>query len=70
MPVAVYVFSLCTFAFGLSEFVVAGLVSAMADDLHARVEAVGTAIAAYAFGAAIGAPFLTCLLYTSDAADE
>ena len=35
MPVAVYVFSLCTFAFGLSEFVVAGLVSAMADDLHA-----------------------------------
>lgn len=61
MPVAVYVFSLCTFAFGLSEFVVAGLVSAMADDLHARVEAVGTAIAAYAFGAAIGAPFLTAL---------
>lgn len=61
MPAAVYIFSLCTFAFGLSEFVVAGLVSAMADDLHARVEAVGTAIAAYAFGAAIGAPFLTAL---------
>lgn len=61
MPAAVYIFSLCTFAFGLSEFVVAGLVSAMADDLHARVETVGTAIAAYAFGAAIGAPFLTAL---------
>ena len=26
MPAAVYLFSLCTFAFGLSEFVVAGLV--------------------------------------------
>ncbi|TRM52254.1 MFS transporter [Achromobacter sp. LC458] len=59
MPIAVYLFSVCTFAFGLSEFVVAGLVSAMADSLHARIEAVGTAIAAYAFGAAIGAPLLT-----------
>lgn len=59
MPIAVYLFSVCTFVFGLSEFVVAGLVSAMADSLHARIEAVGTAIAAYAFGAAIGAPLLT-----------
>lgn len=62
MPTAVYIFSVCTFAFGLSEFVVAGLVSAMADSLHARIEAVGTAIAAYAFGAAIGAPILTALV--------
>lgn len=62
MPVAIYIFSVCTFAFGLSEFVVAGLVSAMADGLHAKVEAVGTAVAVYAFGAAIGAPFLTALV--------
>lgn len=62
MPIAVYLFSVCTFAFGLSEFVVAGLVSAMADGLHAKIEAVGTAIAAYAFGAAIGAPLLTALV--------
>jgi predicted MFS family arabinose efflux permease len=62
MPVAVYLFSVCTFAFGLSEFVVAGLVSAMADGLHARIEAVGSAIAAYAFGAAIGAPLITALV--------
>lgn len=62
MPVAIYVFSLCTFAFGLSEFVVAGLVSAIAVDLDAKIAAVGTAIAAYALGASIGAPFITALL--------
>lgn len=62
MPVAIYIFSLCTFAFGLSEFVVAGLVSAIAVDLDARIAAVGTAIAAYALGASIGAPFITALL--------
>lgn len=62
MPLAIYVFSLCTFAFGLSEFVVAGLVSAMAGDLSSSVAAVGAAIAAYALGAAIGAPLLTAAL--------
>lgn len=62
MPVAIYVFSLCTFAFGLSEFVVAGLVSAIAVDLDAKIAAVGTAIAAYALGASIGAPFITALV--------
>ena len=62
MPAAIYVFSLCAFAFGLSEFVVAGLLTALADDLDAPISLVGTAIAAYALGAAIGAPFLTALV--------
>lgn len=62
MPAAVYVFSLCAFAFGLSEFVVAGLLTAIADDLDAPISLVGTAIAAYALGAAIGAPFITALV--------
>ena len=62
MPAVIYVFSLCAFAFGLSEFVVAGLVTAMADELDASIAGVGTAIAAYALGAAIGAPFLTALV--------
>lgn len=67
MPAAIYVFSLCTFAFGLSEFVVAGLVSAMAIDLDASIATVGTAIAAYAFGAAIGAPIITaCVAHWQD----
>lgn len=62
MPAAIYIFSLCTFAFGLSEFVVAGLVSTIAADLDADIGGVGGAIAAYAFGAAIGAPFITALV--------
>lgn len=62
MPPAIYVFSLCAFAFGLSEFVVAGLLTAIADDLDASISLVGTAIAVYAVGAAIGAPFITALV--------
>ncbi len=62
MPVVIYVFSLCTFAFGLSEFILAGLVSAIAADFSAAVAAVGTTIAVYALGAAIGAPLLTALV--------
>ncbi|EPO7629440.1 TPA: MFS transporter [Citrobacter freundii] len=64
MPVVIYVFSLCTFTFGLSEFVVAGLVSSIAEDLTISVTAVGSSIAAYALGAAIGAPLLTALFAT------
>ena len=62
LPVAIYLLSLCSFAFGLSEFIAAGLLSPMARDLHASVAAAGGAIAAYALGAAIGAPVLTALL--------
>ena len=59
MPAVIYIFSLCTFTFGLSEFVVAGLVSAISLDLHESISNVGSAIAAYALGAAIGAPVIT-----------
>lgn len=62
MPAVIYIFSLCTFTFGLSEFVVAGLVSAISMDLHESISQVGSAIAAYALGAAIGAPIITALL--------
>lgn len=62
MPIAIYLLSLCSFAFGLSEFIAAGLLSGMARELHASVAATGGAIAAYALGAAIGAPILTAML--------
>lgn len=62
MPAVIYIFSLCTFTFGLSEFVVAGLVSSIANDLHEPIAHVGSAIAAYAFGATLGAPLITALL--------
>ncbi|PJJ22233.1 putative MFS family arabinose efflux permease [Janthinobacterium sp. 67] len=62
LPPAIYLLSLCSFAFGLCEFIAAGLLSPMARDLHASVAAAGGAIAAYALGAAIGAPILTAML--------
>ena len=62
LPLSIYLLSLCSFAFGLSEFIAAGLLSPMARDLHASVAAAGGAIAAYALGAAIGAPILTAML--------
>lgn len=62
LPPAIYLLSLCSFAFGLSEFIAAGLLSSMAHDLQTSVAATGGAIAAYALGAAIGAPILTAML--------
>ena len=59
---SIYWLSLCSFAFGLCEFIAAGLLSPMARDLHASVAATGGAIAAYALGAVIGAPILTAML--------
>jgi DHA1 family inner membrane transport protein len=62
LPLSIYLLSLCSFAFGLCEFIAAGLLTPMARDLHASVAAAGGAIAAYALGAAIGAPILTAML--------
>lgn len=61
MPVVIYVFALCAFALGFTEFVTIGLVSTIATDLHASVSHVGMAVTAYALGAVIGAPGLTAL---------
>lgn len=64
MPIVIYIFSLCAFALGLTEFLVIGLVSAISSDLGATIELVGTTVTAYAIGATIGAPFLTALTTT------
>ncbi|QOI57991.1 MFS transporter [Rouxiella badensis] len=61
MPIVIYIFSLCAFALGLTEFLVIGLVSAISKDLHSSIEAVGMTVTSYAIGATIGAPFLTAL---------
>jgi predicted MFS family arabinose efflux permease len=61
MPFVIYVFALCAFALGFTEFVTIGLVSTISADLHASVSQVGTAVTAYALGAVIGAPGLTAL---------
>ncbi|MEQ1977336.1 MFS transporter [Xenorhabdus sp. SGI240] len=61
MPFVIYIFSLCAFALGLTEFLVIGLVSAISDDFQASVDIVGLTVTAYAVGATIGAPFLTAI---------
>ncbi|VEA66767.1 Purine efflux pump PbuE [Serratia plymuthica] len=60
-PFVIYVFALCAFVLGFSEFVTIGLVSNISEDLHTSVSQVGTAVTAYALGAVIGAPGLTAL---------
>ncbi len=61
MPLVIYIFSLCAFSLGFTEFVSIGLVSVIALDLQIGVAAVGTAVTAYAAGVVIGAPILTAL---------
>ncbi|ELY4720464.1 MFS transporter [Cronobacter sp. 153480017-3] len=61
MPFVIYVFALCAFALGFTEFVTIGLVSTISADLHTTVSQVGMAVTAYALGAVIGAPVLTAL---------
>lgn len=61
MPPVIYVFSLCAFAVGFTEFITIGLVSAIANDLHLDVTRIGLTVTLYAAGVVIGAPILTAL---------
>lgn len=59
MPVVVYVLGLSIFGLGTTEFMIAGLLPLIADDLDVSVPAVGGLISAFAIGMVIGAPVLT-----------
>ncbi|MHC5307791.1 MFS transporter [Bartonella sp. LJL80] len=61
MPLVIYIFSLCAFAIGFTEFITIGLTSAMAVDLNTDVSNIGFTVTAYALGVVIGAPILTAL---------
>ncbi|MFI9560797.1 Cmx/CmrA family chloramphenicol efflux MFS transporter [Nonomuraea endophytica] len=61
MPLAVYVLGLAIFAMGTSEFMLAGLLPAMAADLGVSVPDAGLLISAFAIGMVIGAPLLAAL---------
>ncbi|MEE4465525.1 MFS transporter, partial [Azotobacter chroococcum] len=61
MPAVIYVFTLCAFAIGFTEFISIGLASTLAENLHASVAQVGLAVTFYAAGVVIGAPVLTAL---------
>lgn len=60
MPFAVYVLGLAVFAQGTSEFMLSGLLSGIAGDLHVSLGAAGLLTSAFAVGMVIGAP-LTAL---------
>ena len=59
MPIVVYVLGLSIFGLGTTEFMIAGLLPLIADDLDVSVPAVGGLISTFAIGMVIGAPALT-----------
>lgn len=61
MPVAIYIFTLCAFAIGLTEFISIGLAASLASSLEAGTAQIGLAVTLYAAGVVIGAPVLTAM---------
>ncbi|MGC4803704.1 Cmx/CmrA family chloramphenicol efflux MFS transporter [Micromonospora sp. DT233] len=61
MPFAIYVLGLAVFAQGTSEFMLSGLVPAIAADLGVSVPTVGTLTSAFAVGMIVGAPSVAML---------
>ncbi|GAA4881413.1 MFS transporter [Pseudonocardia benzenivorans] len=61
MRVAILPLALGTFAIGLTEFAVMGLLPQIATGLDVSVPAAGTLVTAYAIGVVVGAPLLTAV---------
>ncbi|WP_307476042.1 MFS transporter [Paenibacillus harenae] len=58
---AVLSLTLGTFAFGMTEFVIMGLLTNVAQDLNISIASAGQLITGYALGVAIGGPVMTVL---------
>ncbi|MFD2008531.1 Cmx/CmrA family chloramphenicol efflux MFS transporter [Streptomyces narbonensis] len=58
MPMAVYILGLSVFALGTSEFMLSGLLQAIAGDMDVSIPRAGLLISAFAIGMVIGAPLL------------
>lgn len=58
MPIAVYTLGLAVFALGTSEFMLSGLLPAIADDMDVSIPRAGLLISAFAIGMVVGAPVL------------
>jgi len=58
MPLAVYILGLSVFALGTSEFMLSGLLPAIADDMNVSIPRAGLLISAFAIGMVVGAPLL------------
>ncbi|MEU0782670.1 MFS transporter [Streptomyces sp. NPDC006173] len=61
LPLVVYVLALGTFLMGTTEFVVAGLLPQIADDLQVSVAQTGMLITVFAVGMIVGAPSMSML---------
>ncbi|MED4750772.1 MFS transporter [Brevibacillus choshinensis] len=64
-PFSISILSLTigSFAIGMTEFVIMGLLPNVAEDLHVTISAAGQLITMYALGVAVGAPILTVLTH-------
>lgn len=58
MPLAVYILGLSVFALGTSEFMLSGLLPAVAEDMNVSIPRAGLLISAFAVGMVVGAPLL------------
>lgn len=61
MPVSLLALALSAFAIGTTEFVIMGLLPAVAGDLRVSIPSAGWLISGYALGVAIGAPVMALL---------
>ncbi|MGK5023887.1 MFS transporter [Janthinobacterium sp. RB2R34] len=62
MPPGVLSLAVGAFAIGVTEFIVVGILPAMAKDLHISLESAGTLVSLYALALAIGTPLLVIAL--------
>lgn len=58
MPFALYMLALAVFVMGTSEFMLVGLLPAIATEIDVSVGAVGLLTSAFAVGMVIGAPVM------------
>jgi DHA1 family chloramphenicol resistance protein-like MFS transporter len=61
LPVAVYILAFSLFAMGSAEFLLAGVLPAIADDLDISLASAGALISSFAIGVVIGGPPLAVL---------
>ncbi|MFB7470168.1 Cmx/CmrA family chloramphenicol efflux MFS transporter [Kitasatospora sp. NPDC056184] len=64
MPLPLYLLAVAVFAMGTSEFMLAGLLPAIASDLGVTVGAAGALTSAFAAGMVVGAPLTAALART------
>lgn len=62
MPLPIYILGFTLFAMTTSEFMVAGLISSMAQDLQVSIPDIGYLITIYSLGMVVGGPLLAAVL--------